>query len=524
MVLRKLSRSAGVVLGLVALIEVGGCEGESSSGDDDGPAKGGTGGASGASTGGFSGDAGVGPGGTTGKGGNPAGGIGGTSGIGGDLGGGPVTGGIGGDAGQGPQGGDSGDAGQGPGGDGGSGGAPDTTTVHGRVIDFWRVPLGGMVLTIGTTTVSTNGNGEFTIPDVAPQYDVQLVSRFGTSSTRTEVYGWRYEGLTRRDPTLQVYKGRALRSTGYIFTPMNAVLGNDGVLAFAVAGRDGSYTHSGVSESGVQSSFDWVGPVSMPSTAHALLWDVDGDDIPTGYRSYDTTALTLTEGTQANISLNVANETTQTGNIAGTVTRNMTDDDANMVFVRFAGGARISLVEDSSGTNTYSYLVPTLPSGSITVAASTGYWSFGEYAVAHRDGLAPRTGVNITVPLPPTQVAPPTQTTGATTATTFSWTAGTSHAYVLGIENLDFYEGGYVVTARTQTKLPSFENEGYAWRKAGDHNWRVETHGNASTVDELCGPNGFIDSMGFYIDDVVGPGTGDGSYTISTGRTFTTAP
>ena len=120
--------------------------------------------------------------------------------------------------------------------------------------------------------------------------------------------------------------------------------------------------------------------------------------------------------------------------------------------------------------------------------------------------------------------APQTGVTGVTTSTNFSWQAGTSHAYVLILEDLDFYDGGFVVTSRTQTPLPSFASEGFTLRANQRHNWRVETHGNANSVDALCGPNGFIDSMGFYIDDVVGPGTGDGSYTISTGRTFTTAP
>jgi hypothetical protein len=56
------------------------------------------------------------------------------------------------------------------------------------------------------------------------------------------------------------------------------------------------------------------------------------------------------------------------------------------------------------------------------------------------------------------------------------------------------------------------------------YNWRVETHGSAASVDELAVPGGYLDAFSRTEGYAEGPRTSDGSYSISTGRTFTTAP
>jgi hypothetical protein len=54
--------------------------------------------------------------------------------------------------------------------------------------------------------------------------------------------------------------------------------------------------------------------------------------------------------------------------------------------------------------------------------------------------------------------------------------------------------------------------------------YRVETHGDAATVDELAGPSGFIDEFGWSeCDGPEGPRREDGSYAISLAR-YITAP
>ena len=62
-------------------------------------------------------------------------------------------------------------------------------------------------------------------------------------------------------------------------------------------------------------------------------------------------------------------------------------------------------------------------------------------------------------------------------------------------------------------------------RANGFHFWRIQTHGSAASVDEMCGPEGYADSFGLSASDIepVGPRQGDGSYTVSLPRFFTTA-
>jgi hypothetical protein len=43
-------------------------------------------------------------------------------------------------------------------------------------------------------------------------------------------------------------------------------------------------------------------------------------------------------------------------------------------------------------------------------------------------------------------------------------------------------------------------------------------------VDALAGPQGYLDPFSVTDDFPYGPRTGDGTFSVSTGRSFTTAP
>ncbi|HEX6274924.1 MAG TPA: hypothetical protein VFZ53_17900, partial [Polyangiaceae bacterium] len=167
-----------------------------------------------------------------------------------------------------------------------------------------------------------------------------------------------------------------------------------------------------------------------------------------------------------------------------------------------------------------------VPSSSIEVGAVEGTWSFSAVGVAHRDRLAPGAmDVALEIPTPAQQVAPAHQVTGVDGSTVFSWTSQ-AQAFVFGIENVDPnspFVGMYIVTGEKRASIPEFPN-GFTLIPDDLHNWRVEIHGDATSVDELAGPEGFADSWAPYGEGPNSPKRGDGSFSISGGRRFTTAP
>jgi hypothetical protein len=520
MVANRIPASTWLTLALAAVFQVAGCEGKSkTSGGGDDDSNGGSGARGGSMTGG--------KGGTTSLGGSAGGSMtgarggtstGGTSGeagapVGGQSQGGESQGGQ-------PTAGEGGDAGQGA--DAGTGGSPEDPTVIGRVVDFWLQPLVNVPVTIGTTVVTTNGQGVFSVPSVAPTYDVSLVVTWPGGQGGS--YAWRFEGLTRRDPTLQVYKGRQNRYGSFTLDPQGETLGASRRLSVTLAGPNGATFHDDISGTGLMTDTNWDGPPTTQVTTHGLVWEFDMNELPTVYRSYDVTSTALDEAATVRpvIALSLADETISSGSVSGTVTSSSNTERTNVAFARFAAGAAIRIVSDYPGPNTYSYVFPTLPSSTVTVAASEGDSYFGAFGIAHRDGLAAgQSGVALAIPDPMAQTMPATALTNVGPSTQFGWSGGAGPC-VFHIENSNYYEGIFVVTSRRTIALPTFD--GYTLRRGGNHFWRVERHGSASSVDALAGPQGYLDPFSVSDDFPYGPRTGDGTFSISTGRSFTTAP
>jgi hypothetical protein len=257
----------------------------------------------------------------------------------------------------------------------------------------------------------------------------------------------------------------------------------------------------------------------MQVTMHALLWEFAGaNDLPTEYLAYTKAPGVIAEG-EANTFMPDMSPASNipSGNVTGTVTSAMSSGErVNSAFVRFANAdgstAAIHVVNDDSGPNNFTYLVPNLPQGSIVVAASQGDAYDGPFAIAFRDSLAPGATTTLEIPAAPTLLAPTPGFTGATADTEFQWVGG-SGPYVLSYIDQDFYQGAFVVTANTKTTLPSFP--GFSLRAGGEHRWTVETHGSFASMDALAGPQGYIQAM---TDGGAprGPRRGDGTFATST--------
>jgi hypothetical protein len=440
------------------------------------------------------------------------------------------TGGDGGDPGTGGTSGATGGNG-GDGATGGSGGMGDMT-VRGRVITTWMQPVPNVTVMIGDAEAETNADGEFEIPDVAETYDAKFVLNYDVyGSIRT--YGWVYLGLTRREPTLQVYNGAAYRSGNIAVTPMNLSSTNftNQKLAFAIGGPDGNSNHDIPLPNGyAQTSSGWQGPLSTQVTAHALLFDHDANELPTVYKSYDQVLGVLSETQPATFVVNVPDETVGAGTISGRVTSVTSSDRTNYVFVRFESNAAMELVEQYGSTLdplAYTYVVPAVQGGSIEVGALEGTHGFSSIGVAHRDRLAPgQMDVALDIPTPPQLVAPADQITGVDGDTVFSWTSQ-GRTFLWHAENRDVntptFGGMYIVTAAKRVSIPEFPN-GFTLIPDDLYGWSVEVHNDVATVDDLAGPQGFIDSWAPTGEGPSSPRRGDGSFSATDERYFTTAP
>jgi len=379
--------------------------------------------------------------------------------------------------------------------EGGAGGAPGPvgSTVHGTVIDFWGHALGNISVKIDDQLVATDKDGKFTAEDVAAEYDASLnISR----EQGGKIYGWVYQGLTRRDPTLQVYQGRDDRSTsGYLYVS-GATLGASDTISASLGTPDGSSEKAELSTSVGGNYFapDWQGAATTQGTIHALQWSVNQATLlPSAYKAYYSALLALTEGTQlGDTPLTMAGPIVS-GSVTGTVVAG-DGERSNGVFVRFSSGASIQLVDQTPTANAFSYLVPQLANANISVVASEGD-SYGAYGLAHKDGLKPGDAAGtLTIPAPATPLTP--NSTGdlvdKTTPFTFSGSVDSQGAFVIHIEALQYYQSVYIVTAKKTFALPT--PPGYTWISEREYYWRVETHGSLATVDQMAGPQGFADA------------------------------
>jgi hypothetical protein len=408
---------------------------------------------------------------------------------------------------------------------GGSGGATGGTAVHGHVIDYWGHVISDAPVQVGDQLVTTDAQGAFTIDDAPATYDVGLTVDFSGSGPR-ETYGWAFLGLTRRDPTLQVYAGLPSQDGNIQINPTNATETATRTLTVALGGPDGAEQFTDV-DGAIQTDTSWRGPGTTQERAHGLFWQFDAtSELPTSYLGYDSVLVALTTTTDvAMIPLNLkATATIPSGNITGTVTPAANTSRENDVFLRFTSGASIELASDTKGPNTFSYLVPTIANSGVTLAAVEGDAFFGSYAVAHKDGLAAgATGVTAAIPNPSKPISPADGAGAVDSSTQFTFTAGTGNSGPFLISMIDegFYQGLYVVTASKTFKVPNVPGGPYAFASGDKYLWRVETHGAFASMDAMAGPQGFMDEFSGDDSEPLGPNNTNGAFTISVSNEFT---
>jgi hypothetical protein len=404
---------------------------------------------------------------------------------------------------------------------GGAGGAPaDTGAVQGRVIDYRRNPLANALVRIGDQSTMTDAGGNFSIADVASSYDVTLTIHTNINSTNATI-AWRVEGLTRRDPTLQVYRGLPDRTTTLDITISHVTfpLASMQKISFDWTSVDGDFGDDLDSASTSFLSAGWVGPAQSQGNAHALLFNYDANEIPTAYLAHDAHAVVLTDGTDGQVTFDLTPGTLPTGTITGITSGSISDERHNHVFLRFNDGAAIKLLSEDSPQNSFSYLVPQIANSSLTLVAENEIYP--GFAAAYADNIAPgQSAIALSVPPMPTLSAPGDGKNNVDGDTLFQW-SGSAHVYLYCARSVPTYDSMCVLTSNSQAKLPVSPLSDYAAPTNSEFNWEVETHGDLASVDDASGSDGFLSV--FSYETLRGPARGNGSYAQSVQRSFTTS-
>jgi hypothetical protein len=413
----------------------------------------------------------------------------------------------------------------------GMGGAPPIgdPTVRGKVIDFWGQAVPGVPVQIGDTLGSTDAMGEFEFEEVPDEYDVSMSIELSSNT----LHGYVFQGLTRRDPTLQVYTGLTDRSGTFVMAKLDVAVGTNEVAMMSIGGPGGAEEYTAY-EGGLETSFDWRGASTIQATAHALHWQIDAaTDLPTNYLGFDSTLVAFDDAATDKSGFNfmLGGGPPTSGNLDGTVIPNSGVERANYAFLRFATGDSIELLADyPSPPNSFGYLVPSVTGGSVTMAAVEGDAYYGDYAVAHQSGLAPGGTANLTIPHPGSLVAPNDLATNVNLTTQFSYLAGTGSAgtHLVAIHSDESaagccYDILWIATTKTQLTIPEVVGSNFLKSSEGYY-WRIETHGKYATVDAMTGPTGFLDSFSANEASPQGPRTGAGQYTVTSSRWFNAAP
>jgi hypothetical protein len=423
----------------------------------------------------------------------------------------------------------SGDAGSPQGGAGeGGGGTDQGTTVHGTVIDVWGHLLVGVPVAIGDDVSQTGDDGTFKFENVAPTYTASLV---------VGAFGWIYQGLTVRQPTLQVLKGFTdTRVVQLDVSAMNVSYDANGSWLLAAGSPNGNDFTLADQQLSNQDRAPWQGPAMNDWTIHGLVVDYTADSLPAAYTAYDSRQEPVTDGDHAHpISLDLhpltGSASIPSDDVSGTVTTTEPSVRYNYAYVRFASGATMPLVDVESSGSAFSFLLPTLPDGgSNIVAASSGFFDTTGYAVAHEDGVVPgTTDVTIDIPAAAAITLPADGATNVTPNTTFSFEPGQPGiAHLVRIMLSGSAAEIYLLTNKTRFTLSDLDvvNGSMPIGSNQQYTWQVQAHGAPANVDAMCGPKGFIDE---FSSDPLGPATlypdsSTHSFTLSTDSQFTTAP
>lgn len=364
-------------------------------------------------------------------------------------------------------------------------------TVDGTVQALLGDGFAGATVAIQGVTDTTDANGAFSISGVSVPYDVAVGTPYGSGSA-----GHLFVGMTSPNPVLTPYGALAVSGDpGYY--PEATVAGDlsapvpvgseakvclEGATV-AIYGCD--TVHAGNTAYSISAMWADGGAVSF--TLHALVSQLDANDLPTGYDGYGTATGSVTDGGTTTVNVTVG---------AAPATSNLTltmNPPAGLPADEFAAGAELGSTFTMPVFDTNS-----APAASITVPVPQfGGVTYGAYAVGRApsgsgSSLAwkrrlPASGTaTFNLDAPATLIAPADGATGIGTGDTLeiSSTGGSPVTFIVSSYPDDSFL--LVTTMDNAITIPDLTTVGVTLHGATTYTWGVYQSPTTTTMEEAA--------------------------------------
>ncbi|HVZ35914.1 MAG TPA: hypothetical protein VG963_25985, partial [Polyangiaceae bacterium] len=399
--------------------------------------------------------------------------------------------------------------------------------VAGHIIDCYRRPVPGVVVRVGAASATTDDTGAFAIGTVTPPYDAAV--QIDTTKSGVPAHAeYVYQGLERSDPTLQVYDALPEHSATINVALTNVNFAANNVLvAFDAPGAHFSALLQ--SSQGTLDAISWTGSATLQGTAHAIelpttpTFSMLADQVSIVQRQ--DVALSLSDGDSPTLSFVLGVASGSTAEFAGTVNGGTLGNRENLLLLRLSDGTPIPMLEAPS-TTPFLYYASLLSGTTLLVAAAQGAAAPSARAIVHHDNMASgQAGIQLTLP-DPVVLTGPASAAAAESSTPFAWSAAgqSARSFVWHLQLSASSNELFVVTNRTQIALADLP-PGFTWAAGSAAQWSVQTHGDTASVDDLAGPNGFMDAFSYPSPSIPtspsGPNHADGYFTESELRAVT---
>lgn len=297
---------------------------------------------------------------------------------------------------------------------------------------------------------------------------------------------WRYEGLTRRDPTLQCYSGFSQRSGSLqLHVALDGFPQQGGPFVVAAfASRDLGMGWWVDKADFAPPALSWFGP--DPQTAgnlHALLYQTDPTGLPIAYQSH-ALAQAQIGGAPTDVTLSFPSSTIPSIMLSGRVTGPHERARSDLLVQHFADGTELTIPLSIQALDTFSYLAPSLPDSSTTVVVREGGSSPPYAAAVIEGGASERSDLSLEIPRTPQLTAPGDGKSGVDETTDFGWTLSEPRVAMLVAYSDNLGDILYVVTDSTETRLPTGAAFGYTVPAGTSFSWYVYTR-DATSIDDV---------------------------------------
>lgn len=383
------------------------------------------------------------------------------------------------------------------GGQSSGGGSP---TIQGRVVDLFGRPMTEIEVRISgadadlTDSDLTDSQGRFTIEDGPERYDAEFrIAARGGHYQRI----YRFLGLTRRDPTLQVDDDVGESEARVDVAPSNLPSPAEGDLGVAFGNPiDYSFTgdEAGLDAPSGSEAIDYDGADPLSATLRALFWSNAG--AASKFYAFTNQTIALNDLETTDVALSVWNPIGEIGQIAGHIEVPSDEADVEVTpFLNFGDGASIRLqtVAWNSDTQTFAVSVPDVAQTTLSVTALVRDQG---YSWAHADGLALNAssmGVELQIPRRPFLQGPLDEATAVTGDTVLRWTPSAAGPCSLVVINDGFWENGLrIITCEDEVTIGP-DIFGALFEPGAEIYWSVQSHGGQETTDAMTGSDGFFD-------------------------------